>query len=760
MPDDIYDSQSESTEQKKYSLETPEGFLEIQAALSKNDLECAEFCMGIVEKENDSAVEEDGIRQLRDQARQVIARAIREFEKKIKEENVESAEFFVKKYESGLFPDADGPLVRVLYVKALEIVSRVREFDFSRIASQEAITIRCVSEYLSKFVRKISREYNSEQVYDGRANMIAYRGESKDYDKPDGKRGGNNSFKPSVFREGFETKETFFYKEMERLRPADFLRMSNFDKLCKMQHHSLPTRLLDLTTNPLVALYFACCSNEEKDGFVKAISGNFYYSSEKEIQMLSLIPEIDVTAGKALIFGRLLRFFSSRGLIDEKSSDDCDFLARLLEMRWVGVMPNNLNERLKIQKGLFLLFGFGLRKEDEEKIKVDDTDIYLQADSSLRHQNKLTCIIPGKKKKEILEELESLGIDGSTLMTDIDSAAIHMRKRHTESLPKLSNIIVPDIDGGVVGMPYDALFGVSMSFVSSGYIAGPIGGSVISPIISKWTEHLINSDELDLPWSDEAMLLFQGSGIQETDGEKYRIVTLPMKHTAFVERGNWLASIIILRELSLRLRSRLDINSLVFSMTGLPVNAGIAVGYAFHKNSHLKLFFEMRRTRYGSVSPLKRLSFEKESYPQENVPSGEPVDMCVYIHAKNNPDGKVFFDEYIRTGHPDFHPSYPHIFKYINEVDKFDESTDLIGTADELISDIRKKYSSLQEEYGASVRLHLCYNGFIGLALMLGHQMPQTFNVFLHDYDGVSETYRPALCLNRDLFQEDSKVQQ
>lgn len=53
--------------------------------------------------------------------------------------------------------------------------------------------------------------------------------------------------------------------------PAEFdYRMSTFDMLVKMQHYELPTRLLDITENPLVALYFASLEplNKGHDGHI------------------------------------------------------------------------------------------------------------------------------------------------------------------------------------------------------------------------------------------------------------------------------------------------------------------------------------------------------------------------------------------------------------------------------------------------------------------------------------------------------------
>ena len=70
---------------------------------------------------------------------------------------------------------------------------------------------------------------------------------------------------PKLYREKLFDHESVLIAELMRIAPESFIGMSRFDSLVKMQHYGLPTRLLDMTRNPLVALFFACADETTRD---------------------------------------------------------------------------------------------------------------------------------------------------------------------------------------------------------------------------------------------------------------------------------------------------------------------------------------------------------------------------------------------------------------------------------------------------------------------------------------------------------------
>lgn len=95
-------------------------------------------------------------------------------------------------------------------------------------------------------------------------NNVFFRGHSdKDY-----------FLEPGIYRKDkiknkslveFEDK---IYREIISKAPQDFIGKNTLESLALMQHYEAPTRVLDLTENALVALYFACVGNTDLDGEV------------------------------------------------------------------------------------------------------------------------------------------------------------------------------------------------------------------------------------------------------------------------------------------------------------------------------------------------------------------------------------------------------------------------------------------------------------------------------------------------------------
>lgn len=205
---------------------------------------------------------------------------------------------------------------------------------------------------------------------------------------------------PYVFRNDLYNERNLIldYKQVLYPEPNYFSKLERM--LVEMQHHGIPTRLLDWSLSPLIALYFACVSHPKEDGRIFCLNP----WSVRLFEQFSSRPTYHYEIMKET------RLFLALGWTLEETVDyikrkySYDVSISQLEMP-LSIVGRYMDDRVSTQQGCFVIWGY-------QKVDLRMFPAYRKNIQEIK--------IPKENKKDLIMCLKRLGISNFTVFRDFE----------------------------------------------------------------------------------------------------------------------------------------------------------------------------------------------------------------------------------------------------------------------------------------------------------------------------------------------------
>jgi hypothetical protein len=172
----------------------------------------------------------------------------------------------------------------------------------------------------------------------------------------------------SPYRKDIEFKYKMWIRQASRFQALDF--ENEFECMAIAQHHGFPTKYLDWSSNILVAAFFACSDQLDKDARLTAFFPTWYVT-EPDTQKFEEYNNV------------------------------------------VAYQPRPIADRIRAQLGNFTYH------------PTDDSVIKNSFFEPAQHETLHEWVIPGTSKALILKSLDRLGINFKNIYPDIDGLSKH-----------------------------------------------------------------------------------------------------------------------------------------------------------------------------------------------------------------------------------------------------------------------------------------------------------------------------------------------